>query len=685
MGKINQRTIAIYRALLENVSGETFLSPFVNFVAMSIYDDRENVYTPEELIDKVYESYGISIPLLPMKKIVGMLIKRNMLKYMHNNKYRVEDREGFFNKYEKIRKTKENIESSYDDLVNSCYEYLKDKFDYNENQAETEKLLQTFINYQIEKIDGQSKDILYGFTSSIDKNQKMYFIGTYIKEKCIGNEKENLIKKILVGGLLVESIVIKQTYKTPMLNGIKIVLDTPIIFQLLGINIIDMRDVYCDMVEQINKLGGAVYVFNRSIEEVEQILRNAESMINSPYYDYAKASSALVYYKENGKSKEDISFDCIMLRTTLKNMNIDILNIEYAEKDHQNNESEQEIFEEIIGVYNDKNNTHSLKDTVMRDASSINDIFLCRKGIRPTTVFDCKAILVTTNYSLVYAAVKYNEKRYNVKNIFPTCITDVFLGTALWLSDTIKLESMSFKRLMAQVYSIFQPKDDFWNCFLSKIQSLESKGELTEDQSILLRSVTVTGKLLLDTTYADLKNISEETVFQVFARLKEENRQSGYQEGQRNTESKFEEKLSEQEKKYQENILKLDEEHKKKELEIKENLKKSIEQQRVREQVKKRCKNKIKYYTIFILLVLIISMMVIGYHSYFAANIEWYNIGLLCLLIFVIINILSFKHSRKNRDIQKILEALKMDKLYNLYWYFIKRLIKREFAKEKFL
>lgn len=100
-----------------------------------------------------------------------------------------------------------------------------------------------------------------------------------------------------------------------------------------------------------------------------------------------------------------------------------------------------------------------------------------------------KYILLTTNSTLAFACRKYlQEYNKNIKDgVFP-CVTDVFLGTIIWLSAPVKkIESFSEKKLLADCMSMIQPSERLLKKLQDSIERARSNKEITDNQYYLLK------------------------------------------------------------------------------------------------------------------------------------------------------------------------------------------------------
>lgn len=423
--------------------------------------------------------------------------------------------------YIKFEEENNEIISCYDDVTKSCLKYVNENFD---EKTTYDDLLDEFNRFIKDRVTS-------GIAGNVNINNKNdrnwdYQIGRFVDEKCKNNKFEKIIKKLMVGELLASSIGIVQTYKTEQFNKTKIILDTPIVLRILGISTDGMQDVYKDMVDKAIRLGASVSVFEHSIEEVRNILHGAKEWLDDRGYDVSLASDALIYYKNEGKRQENISWDEMMLEKNLEKLKIDVTSVDINEK---YNESIKDIKKKITEIYSNVNGYKEKEESLDNDAESINNIFLLRKRFGAQNIFSCRAVFLTNNIALAVAAGRYYRDAYH-KNNFPHVITDVYLGTLLWMNDTIKLEEMSWSLLTAQTYAALRPTNEFWESYTRIIDELKEQGELTNEIAFMLRTNSIISNDLMRMTDGEIRKLTVETPTKLYRQIREQAKNEGVKE-----------------------------------------------------------------------------------------------------------------------------------------------------------
>lgn len=662
-----KKNIAVYRALLDSNGEKDFLKPFTDFTKFYIYNDSIASYDIQTLCCGVKLEFGIDIPELPMKKIVGRLITQNILSPCQYSKYFVKDRSLIKDAYDKFRTTYNQMLDDYDKITYACQEYLKNEFQTDIRYDELSNKFNKFILKRIDSIKFTASDY-DGGEDEIDGDMFYYQLGKFIDKKCKKNHFEEVIKRLMVGELLSSSIKVQQVYKTEQFAKTKIVLDTPIVLKLLGLSEYGMEMIYRNMVETARKIGAQICVFEHSVEEINQILDGAKNRINRSDYNPTLASDVLSYYVKKGKSVEDISFDIFMLKNNLKNYEIEILSVDINDKNIKYNESIDSLKNKIGTTYKNINEYTKNDTSVEYDAKSINNIFLIRKGALPQDVFSCKAVFVTSNTALANVAHRYYKEKHNRKS-FPTVVTDVYFGTLLWLNDTIILEEISWKFLISQVYAAFQPSHNFWSLYLSKIDDLENRGDLSDEDALVLRANCLIPDEVMEMTDGDIRKISDNLPMDVYKRIVEREREKGFVEAQREAESKIKDIKRTQ----ADDVVRLQEDYLNKVKRARNNTLK-------RDKKKTRIRRWLMVEFIVIILIILASICWNLYNANFEFCIA--NIALLLPQIILLCNIVFRRKIKMAKREEKglyvsLMEVIKIDKIIIFYDKIIRYSIKR--------
>ena len=520
-GSIHQ--YAIYRAMIsENYkSGINFMTPFKKLVYMFIEEDNASAYTIKELCSAFSQGYGIEIPDSPMRTIVSELCNEKILKKKHNKaEYHVLKRGVEIDLVEQ----KNEYEKKYDYLVQQLYDYIRKKGVKVQNLKEAEQWLLSFLQNQSYKL---------GTNEYNHHSQQMYVTGAFIETLKKDTSEYKLIQAINMGTLLTEYVSL-NVENSHMLEQVELVLDTPFLCHLLGICLNNDMLVYSEMISTIVRNGGTLKVFSHSLNELEQILTVAAYWIEREDINLEKASLTLNYYLEMGARKVDIEEDIASLSRRISEYGIEVIdtsNVSSADSEKLLYfQAEKEIYDSILEEYKNTRfisdeDVEQMKTSIELDARSLNYVYIRRQGIETKTIQGSRCIFVTTNPTLAYASKKYhgkNRRKSDIDNeaLIPPCITDVFLGTAIWLNNPIKIRELANSQLISQIIAAFQPGTNLYRAYLKELKVAEENGNIPMDLCYMLRSSPVVKHLLMETTLGDARAVTQQTPLEILNQFK---------------------------------------------------------------------------------------------------------------------------------------------------------------------
>jgi hypothetical protein len=160
--------------------------------------------------------------------------------------------------------------------------------------------------------------------------------------------------------------------------------------------------------------------------------------------------------------------------------------------------------------------------TLLRDIKSISSIYRLRKGRRPHSLAKVGSMFVTTNSSLAHASNQFQRAQENGGFVFPACITDVFLGTLVWLQSPARVTSINRRKMIADCYAALQPSKVLMKKYLQEVEKLRTEGRIGNDEYYLLRAHRTSLNLLEEKTLGDPDNFTDKTPEEILEAMKEE-------------------------------------------------------------------------------------------------------------------------------------------------------------------
>jgi len=515
----------------------SYLDNFIPFLSTLFI--RKNYTHIEEkhesiarLIVDFKDEFGLNIPYYPMVSIINRakvkgLIKKQEHKYLPTSE---------IHKYDFTNKVEQEIRK-YGKIIESFINFSEEEYSIKLSKEEAEETLIYFLK----KYD---LDILFAvYEKSALPEVKISKRENFIFSKFVQGiynrnyELFQLFLDIIIAHILMNAVFYGESLKNfvgPKLKELNLYLDTRIIFRLLGTEGEEVQSVYRNLLKELGSQGVNLFIFSHTYDEISNILQGCLSWIEKYDYDPSKASRVLRFFKSEGFKESDVQMFIDRLDRVLKEYSI--TKVEPPNySDYSNYLIDEKKLEEFIEeVYKiDPELIYEKDFTIQRDIRSISAIYMLRKGQKPTNIKQAKQIFVTTNSSLAYAARRFErEIQYGEGFYIPACLTDTFIGTIIWLRNPNKVIEISKKKVMANVYSALQPSEELLRQYVAEVKKLKEKGEITEDDYILLRDFQVAKELLGERLLGDPQRFTPRTPIEVLDIIKSE----GYKEYKREKE-----------------------------------------------------------------------------------------------------------------------------------------------------
>ena len=333
---------------------------------------------------------------------------------------------------------------------------------------------------------------------------------------------------IISSSLINELINENNNTLTGMYHSLVLYLDTPVILKILGLNTVEMQESYLMLIKQLKERNNVLKIFRHTFDELYDILCDCERWIENPLYKAQYASPALKTFIEKKFTTKEVGLFIEHLADKLHEVGIEIDDTDYYDSSYNYLQIDDTVIRnEIIEFY--KKNTpgfayETKEQTIERDVKSISAIFKLRRKKIYNSYKSAKFLFITTNTSLAYISKKSTKienpsYRYG---IYP-CITDVVLGTDIWISSPIeKVSTFSRKKLLADCSAAIQPTDQLISKLSDSIEKLYREQRLSYNDYYLLKSRAFKENYIVNKTLNDENVFSDRITEEILEDIKSE-------------------------------------------------------------------------------------------------------------------------------------------------------------------
>jgi hypothetical protein len=481
------------------------------------YEKGHKKLTREELRQDLLQTYGIRIPLGAVESILKRMAKEEFLR-RDAGEYYVLDA-----KVHSTAKTSSKIELTlgFETLVSEIIAFSADNFDTSFNKNEIEDGLINFfkdndldILFANNEPNGTSRGVLPDVKES---KKAKYIIAKYITQLQADNpERFNLVVKLAMGYFIASLITYKDLQNfSGNLKGVEIFLDAPIIFSLIGLNGTSNLNLTKELVDSLLSNGAKLKIFRVNYSEVINSIQDAISRLTTKKYDLSKSSRVLRTALREGLTSQSLQLRLNQLDGMLNNNSVVLVDsptLSSNEKIYQIDESKLgALITDLYTVNGDSTVPYYKANTIERDVESISNIFKIRKHLFATSLRSCKAIFLTNNERIAYAAKRFEKDEWKYQSLIPVCVTDIFLSTILWANYPTKNNDLKVKQLMSECYNITELDNRILVKFYGDVKKMHSENKINDEQFYLLSANNIIYTVLEQKTYNDIEEYTDQT------------------------------------------------------------------------------------------------------------------------------------------------------------------------------
>ncbi|WP_431216161.1 hypothetical protein ACQ86N_16885 [Puia sp. P3] len=394
--------------------------------------------------------------------------------------------------------------------------FATEKFDVKLSSEEIQTgLLSFFKTNDLDLLFASSSESLL---PSVKESKKIkYIIAKYFTELQSTDPQVFQMAVSLAKGHAIASLITYEELNSYSgdLDKVEIYLDAPIIFNLLGLNGDSNLKLSRELLDSLKKLDSKMRIFDVNYNEVVKSIEEAIDRLTTKSFDISRASRILrTAVRENITPSQ--------LRVKLNQLDSLLVENEILREQsptlhkqdwkYQISETKLQSFIEDLYAKDEGQKVPYYKAIqIQRDVESISNIFKIRRDNRAISLKNCKAILLTSNDSISYAARKFEKAEWPFKSAIPVCITDVFLSAILWANYPNKNENLNIKRLISECYSIIELDNRLLSRFVEDVKKLNSEKAITEEQFYLLSANNLAYNLLESKTFNDIDEYTDKT------------------------------------------------------------------------------------------------------------------------------------------------------------------------------
>jgi hypothetical protein len=501
-------------------------------MATSLRVHNHNEITQQNLkkvADDFFSDYELKLPKSPTLAILAKCKKYNIVRQSSGTFY-LNHSEAL--KWDISKETEGNLQkqqklfSDFFDFVKNGYENLKELI----TQDIAVNLLLSFIESNDTGLffisNESSNGILPEPTLPHDKKRYLYIFNKYIAH--LYKEKPDVFRivvDIALGGIATNALLFPFSGITSdSVKGCTIFLDTALVLFLVGADEDYNAESVIFLLDAIKSNGGSVKIFSHTYDEAMEALNGSLKWIESPEFDPAKANRTTLYFRQEGYTRSQVqliiaSFDRRLLENGISTVDTPQHTIENTLVDENDL---QKIFETEMERNRPWFHKEEYRKRTLRDIDSVSAVARLRgekKYIK--AIKDAKYIFVTTNEVLVRSNHIYRTKQTNNKDwIIDECVSDIFLGTYLWVNTPQIAEKTNALKLKAVAISAIKPDLEMEKELYLEAQRMLASKKITQDDYILVTNSHLVKDMLMDKHLGEVSAITESSIYAILEEAK---------------------------------------------------------------------------------------------------------------------------------------------------------------------
>ena len=298
----------------------------------------------------------------------------------------------------------------------------------------------------------------------------------------------------VVQGLIVQNALLLRDVPTTKrhLDGLTVYFDTGVLLRALGYAGLVEQQVTSESLGLIRAAGARICAFERTVNEVETILRVYERRLGSQEGVRSLHPTAVTYHFLSAKtSPSDIRQMIALLRNSLSKLGVRIRDFPLHVAKHTEDEKA------LSDVLKDPARPSSDEDPrVWHDVHAIAAVMTLRAGARPKQVWNAKYVFVSGSSQTVSNAARWYRETYP-SGVEPIVHFRSVTNTA-WLVRSADASQVPMHELAAVCQAVLRPSADVWSRFVAGLGEMVSSGEVSDDESIAMLANEFTHVQLAD-------------------------------------------------------------------------------------------------------------------------------------------------------------------------------------------
>jgi hypothetical protein len=510
---MDNKQLLTYAIMTVNDSNNRdYYDNFVPFVKEAIRISGHDIISANEVKVLIKSTFELDIPINVVNTILKKRLKpKGYIKYVEKK---------YIPNYDMLEESnfnsvRQKMLEKYDRLVSEIIDFAQKRYKKYVEVEVVESALERFIEkYQIDLLEKSWQKPQLEIEDKKDNDELNIIISSYVKE-CEDHYSVSFefLIDIVKGTMLTNALYFNEELNSLQMKfkGTEIFLDSSFIIYSLGLAGKARQEPCTELLSMLRESNAILRVFRHNIDEIIGILEWCKNNLTSGHPDF---HGTISHFLNSGYTPNDIERIIYSVEKEIEEK-LRIKPVETVGFD----EHKYVISEEELTRTLEKNMKYPRKNALERDVQSVAAIQRIRKDKKSFHVENCRAVFITTNYSLSHSVKEYffNEE---MPKLIPPVLHDSIITNLVWLKNPTKAPSLPTKRLVAECFAATSPKEHLWKRYIETVKIYENTNEITEKDIVLLRYTPGARELLVDKTLGDENAVTIGTVNEILAEIK---------------------------------------------------------------------------------------------------------------------------------------------------------------------
>lgn len=453
----------------------------------------------------INEKYSLSFQPTIIRQVLSHAMSKNLITKIRE-KYTV-----ISSSIDQYTIPQDDFDKSWHGLLDGFIYFCKKRNQLFE-KAEIEKDILKFI-------DSYDDRVVYNNIDDINSgnNKFLYHWCNYIIALKESNPSKYEFVLALCSANLLKNTLFYTSQNTCKKSNLKVFLDTPMIFALLGMDTPERKQAFEYIIDKAKEAGMSLHVFEHNYDEVLGILDRGSRWALSNQYDSAKANKVAEFFHDSGMDEDEILDFISMTAETIESYGITIEDSSYLTEENNFQADESTLHELIKTEYGKRamkfDSDEVYDSSIHVDVRSIVMIQRKRCGNFSTDLKNSRYLFITTNSAIAKVSKDYAASEKQTRDKIPSCVTADIFGTLLWMEFPSSSNSFLSLKLLADCKSLLRPSPQMIAIFNLRLDEAYKQREngLTEERFLFLRSHPIVRNKLLDVTSGDYNQFTSTT------------------------------------------------------------------------------------------------------------------------------------------------------------------------------